>query len=367
MRSLQLCRRGGVTPPLLWRLPLLRRLAPAWADGGIEIKRSHGAQRGGCVCAMQVVLRQHSTARPSPVSPGGGAGGANGGQAAAPRGDAAEGHGGGDSAVVTSLLPASGTLRTVRLHNMPRTWLHEEVLQFLHQVAEHAGIAPPSSAAATEADGHRHEEEDADDEDVTSAVPHVTSPFVARMHIPFGRRTGIVYGAPIIQLTSEALVCYLLNDLRFDPDDYRSRIYFTEVVGDMHHAFTTTATELTDAEESLKQEQRDALETLELDRYLMAPDLLYDMAKMRQRRLVTRRSKLLLHTFADTESPAEDAADEANEHEDDPASESKDRRLTGQKKSRQTLRCAGDYKELGRGSIHSVPLALPYVQGRRGT
>ncbi|ESL10701.1 hypothetical protein TRSC58_01561 [Trypanosoma rangeli SC58] len=367
MRSLQLCHRGSVAPPLLWRLPLLRHLVPTRADGGIAIRRSHGGERVGEACVMRVALRRHSTARPPPVPPGGGAGAANGDQAAAPCGDAAEGHGGGDAAPAASLVSDSGTLRTVRLHNMPRTWLHEEVLQFLHQVAEHAGIAPPFSATATEADGHHHEEEDADDEDVTSAVPHVTSPFVARMHIPFGRRTGIVYGAPIIQLTSEALVCYLLNDLRFDPDDYRSRIYFTEVVSDVRHAFTTTATELTDAEASLKQEQRDALETLELDRYLMAPDLLYDMAKMRQRRLVTRRSKLLLHTFADAESPAEDAADEADEHVDDPASESKNRRLTRQKKSRQTLRCAGDYKELGRGSIHSVPLALPYVQGRRGT
>ncbi|RNF25832.1 uncharacterized protein Tco025E_01932 [Trypanosoma conorhini] len=316
MRPLRLCCKSGVgPPPLLWLRPLLRRFAQA-ADGGDRAFRRRPAG------ALRVALRRQST-MPPPAPPAGGE----------------------DAAAV----PPRGTLRTVRLHNMPRTWLHEEVLQFLHQVAEHAGIAPPPDAAAAAAAE--------DEEDEASAVPHVTSPFVARMHIPFGRRTGIVFGSPTIQLTSEALARYLLRDLNFDPDDYRSRIYFTEVAGDTRHASTAPPT---DPEASLRREQQEALETLELDRYLMAPDLLYDIAKMRQRRLVTRRSKLLLRTFADAESPAE--APDA-----DPAGETKSGRSAQRKNSPQTLRCAGDYKELGRGSVHSVPLALPYVQGRRGT
>lgn len=277
--------------------------------------------------------------------------------------------GGGDVSgrdISSHSLPPPGfkkTRWTVRLHNMPRTWLHEEVIQFIHQVAEHAGIEPPSSngphknkKGSEEKEGHDSDErgdEEADEEaDLTSAVPRVTSPFVSRIHIPFGRRTGIVYGTPIIEVTSAALAQYLLHKITFDPDDYRNRIHFTEVASETSNTEEKWTNK--DEAEIVQMEQQEALETLELDRYLFAPDLLYDIARMRQKRLVTRQSKLLLHTFADEEKLA-----------DGDGGDGDGRAVEGTRDGE--LRRVGDYKALGRGSMQNMPLAVPYVQGRRGT
>ncbi|EKF28128.1 hypothetical protein MOQ_008135 [Trypanosoma cruzi marinkellei] len=358
MRSVWLGCRSNVSPPL-WLLRL-RHPVHVGAHGGHAIRRCSRSEGVVSTCAMRVSLRWHGTTTPPSASPEGSSGAVHSVQSAAAHNDEEE---------ASFSRSFRRTFRTVRLHNMPRTWLHEEVMQFLHQVAEHAGIEPPPEAAqgnGTEERANGKEQEEEEEEDMTSAVPHVTSPFVARMHIPFGRRTGIVCGSPIIKLTSDALAGYLLNDLNFEPDDYRSRIYFTEVLNDKHHEAKTMVNK--DEAALLKMEQQEALESLELDRYLMAPDLLYDIAKMRQRRLVTRRSKLLLHTFADDDSleEGEDGKDQSEEKDDDSTNENKRVRSRKHKKSKKTLRCVGEYKELGRGSVHSVPLAMPYVQGRRG-
>ncbi|EKF98641.1 hypothetical protein TCSYLVIO_010460 [Trypanosoma cruzi] len=358
MRSVWLGCRSIVSPPL-WPLRL-RHSVQVGAHGGHAFRMCSRSESVVSTCAMRMSLRWHGTTTPPSASPEGSSGAVHSVLSAAGHNDEEE---------ASSSRSFRGTVRTVRLHNMPRTWLHEEVMQFLHQVAEHAGIDPPPEATqdnGTEGSANSKEHEEEEEEDMTSALPNVTSPFVARMHIPFGRRTGIVCGPPIIQLTSDALAGYLLNDLNFEPDDYRSRIYFTELVNDKYHE----ATRMVEKDEAalLKMEQQEALESLELDRYLMAPDLLYDIAKMRQRRLVTRRSKLLLHTFADDDRPdeGEDGKDQSEVKDDDPTNENKRVRLRRHKKSKKTLRCVGEYKELGRGSVHSVPLALPYVQGRRG-
>ncbi|KEG08900.1 hypothetical protein DQ04_06221020 [Trypanosoma grayi] len=332
---------------------------------------SHALRRCGTVglatstSAMHARVRWHSTTTTPPTTaPGGNSGAEDSGTAAAA------------GAYPSSSATAASThrtLRTVRLHNMPRTWMHEEVVQFLHHVAEHAGITPPTDSATEAECQEQREGEDGEEgeEDTTSAVPYVTSPFVARMRIPFGRRTGIVYGAPVIRLTSNALTDYLLRDLKFDPDDYRGRIYFTEVTGS--EAMAEAAAVTTDEAAVVRMEQQQALDTLELDRYLLAPDLLYDIAKMRQRRLVTRQSKLLLHTFTDDDNDDNDIEGrEADWSEKEEADATNGAQETGamneeKKKRRKGLRCAGDYKELGRGSMHSIPLPTPYVQGRRGT
>lgn len=267
--------------------------------------------------------------------------------------------------------PSSGAkVRALQLHNLPRSWMYEEIVEFLHQVAEHAGIEQPSYHPTASCNSDGNEESD-------SAVPHVTSPFVARLHIPFGRRTGIVYGTPTILITSDSLADYLLRDLTFDPDDYRSRIYFTETKADRWYNGVGGLSAVSE-EAAVVAEQQQALSTLELDRYLLAPDLLYDMAKMRQRRLVTRRSKLLLHTFADDESDMKDTHDvegcdasaggnavfgERTEEQNEEEEEDRTRKGGGKAP---TLKCAGEYKDLGRGSMHSVPLPAPYVRGRRG-
>ncbi|KAH9597927.1 hypothetical protein LSM04_006945 [Trypanosoma melophagium] len=274
-------------------------------------------------------------------------------------------------------------LRTVRLHNMPKTWMHEEVVEFLHQVAEHAGIEPPTLSSCSQErekenennEKGRKEQNEEEEEDTTSAVPYVTSPFVNRMHIPFGRRTGIICGGPIIQLTSNDLAHYLLHELTFDPDDYRNRIYFTEVVNvnkqdnnnnNNNTMMMSSAVSLSE-KEAMEAEQQEALGTLELDRYLLAPDLLYDIARMRQRRLVTKSSKLLLETFADDDGKKEEAEREGEEQLMESVENSqKKKKAKKNKKKRKTLRRVGECKEMGRGSMHSIPLAVPYVQGRRG-
>lgn len=65
-------------------------------------------------------------------------------------------------------------------------------------------------------------------QDDGSALPQTQSPFVHHIFLPFGRRTGLVYGDPVLLLTSMALANYLVNDLNFSDDDYRQRIYFTK-------------------------------------------------------------------------------------------------------------------------------------------
>nr|CCC91524.1 conserved hypothetical protein [Trypanosoma congolense IL3000] len=247
------------------------------------------------------------------------------------------------------------TPRALKLHNMPRSWMYEEVVEFIHQVAEHAGIEVPPSYCRGQS-GVEGEEGEED-----SAVPHVASPFISRIHIPFGRQTGIVYGSPIIFVNSDSLADYLLHDLTFDPDDYRSRIYFTEVEAGKDTE-SPRGMSVVDDETALEMEQQHALSSMELDRYLLAPDLLYDMAKMRQWRLVTRKSKLLLHTFGDDEGVADHGKSGVSGEMDTSGI-----KQGSSKANQKRLRCAGDHKELGRGSVHSIPLPLPYVRGRRGT
>lgn len=321
----------------------------------------------------------------------------------------------------------------VKLHNMPRNWLHEDIIEFIHQVAQHASIAPPSASASSSSNhpsnsadaaaataSHCSENEENEDAE-ESMLDRVTSPFIHHLHIPFGRRTGLVYGSPKLCLSSIKLANYLTKELTFDADDFRSRIYFTKLTAaelpisfqeqqqqqqeeKRESAGTTTTTtttgfanvRYTPIEESIQHEQDEALRTLELDRYLFAPDLLIDIAKSHQRRLVTRNEKVLLDAFLDGE---EDVVDEEDEDEDEddavgddspneeeeeeaktenagrrPSSSSarRRRRDAGGKKrmkkksgQRRTRVRAGTQKYLGRGSMHNMPIPKPYVEGRQ--
>ncbi|CAJ1006747.1 hypothetical protein Q4I28_002062 [Leishmania naiffi] len=309
----------------------------------------------------------------------------------------------------------------VSLHNMPRNWLHEDIVEMIHQVAEHAGIAtpkahhPPRSASGLENDTTRKEDEEGyTDKEASSVLSCMSSPFVRRLHIPFGRRTGLVYGSPKLLLTSPQLADYLIHQLTFDPDDFRSRVYFTRTnpeelpsgyqqqqqphegggagCGAANSDGVAQVT-YTPIEETVEREQDEALHTLVLDRYLFAPDLLLDIAKSHQRRLVTKNEKVLLNAFLDGEEDSDDdEADEDGEDiEDGDATggdsgvddDAKDaaaslarrqrqrhrakssRGSSKKKKSRPICRVrAGTQKHLGRGSMHNMPIPKPYVEGR---
>jgi hypothetical protein len=72
---------------------------------------------------------------------------------------------------------------------------------------------------------------------------------------------------------------------------------------------------------------------MDLDRYLLDPDLLYDIEKMHQPRKMTRSGKIYVESFRTTSAASVGESNEA---------------------------------DIGRGSMQNLPLPVPYVQGRRG-
>lgn len=321
----------------------------------------------------------------------------------------------------------AATFRTLRLHNLPKNWLHEDIIQFIEQVASYAGIDPPPPSSSSHSSSQdascsfekREMEEDGETflsdksfSPATSAPQHVTSPFVHHLTIYFGRRTGIVFGSPKIVLTSASLCDVLLQGVPFEEDDYRARIYFTEESpspspassssspSSVPTSFSTSSSSLPASsslqaiKETLADEQQAALEQLELDRFLFAPDLLYDVARLHQRRLVTRSESVLLRSFCDSNHGEEEENDEEEEgvdveemnghnekqsdgtdedftHESLPSQRfgmlrrAKAKNKRRRKQKRVTSVIAGEQSDLGRGSMHNTPMPKPYVEGRQ--
>ncbi|CCW67909.1 unnamed protein product [Phytomonas sp. Hart1] len=278
----------------------------------------------------------------------------------------------------------------VQLHNLPKNWLHEEIIEFIHQVAEYAGIEAPGLEKEESDEGEdQHpalnkveeaadpQEWEATDED--SAIPHVTSPFIRHLRVPFGRRTGLIYGKPTLELTSTALAHYLVEDLQLDPDDYRSQICFTYVElegekakdgpdGSTPRRRPTTYHEI---EETIEHEQAEALRTLELDRYLMAPDLLLDITKSYQLRRLTKNEKVFLDSFLDDDEDNIDGLNTDHVEDDDEADKMgtilhKKQKTQKSRKGHIThkKRTVRELNDLGRGSMQNIPIPKPYVQGR---
>lgn len=280
---------------------------------------------------------------------------------------------------------SSPPLRILRLHNLPRNWLHDDILQFIDQAAASFGIEPPPPASTSHSSDHRHHQEEEGGD--ATGIPRTTSPFVHHLTVFFGRRTGIVFGSPRLVLTSPALCDALLRGVPLEPDDYRSRIYFTEEKeeqqqqeqGDTapHEGKGRTtmrkpySSPLVALEESLEEEQRLALEHLELDRYLFSPDLLYDIQRLHQRRFITQREAVLLDSFTDgkeDESMGQGESEGEDADNDGAApSRSEGRRGIKKKKLKKGVRwrLAAAQKHLGRGSMQNMPIPKPYVQGRR--
>ncbi|TPP46245.1 hypothetical protein CGC21_4720 [Leishmania donovani] len=256
----------------------------------------------------------------------------------------------------------------VSMHNMPRNWLHEDIVEMIHQVAEHAGIATPEAPRLSESAAGREGEEGHTGEGTSSALNHMSSPFVRRLHIPFGRRTGLVYGSPKLLLTSRQLADYLIHQLSFDPDDFRSRVYFTHTKpeelpsgfqqqqqpheggvagGDAANGDGVAQVTYTPIEETVEREQDEALRTLVLDRYLFAPDLLLDIAN---------------GADGDAESAAASLTRRQRPRHRHRATS---KGGSDKRKSPLTRRVsAGTQKHLGRGSMHNMPIPKPYVAGR---
>lgn len=190
--------------------------------------------------------------------------------------------------------------------------MHDEIIQFVDSIAANIKAPVPTPTQGQE--------------EMESSL--TTSPFVSRVRIPFGRRTGIVYGEPTIELRSNEVADALLS-IPFSElyDDYRRKMGFQEVAPTPHRS-----AESVEAQE--EEEDRRALETMEVDRYLLDPDVLYDMKKMRQNRLLTSSQKINVPSFL------------VNDESDTVKSQ--------------------DLLELGKGSMQNLPIAVPYVRGRRG-
>lgn len=257
-----------------------------------------------------------------------------------------------DSAHQESQKPSSdssaaeeNSTAVIRLHNLPKNWLHEEIISFIDEVAHHAGIPEPVVPDSETQEGNGTSSE--------SAIPQKTSHYVARVKVFFGRRTGLVYGSHLLTVRPAALAKYLVNDLQFEPHDFRSRMYFTmeeSASTEGETAAQKTVTSFADVAESVDEEQEAALRTLELDRYLLAPDLLYDIAKMNQRRLLTSNEQIVIDSFLD--SPEEVSS----------ANGRSGRRGKGTR--RRKTRKAKEQEDTGRGSLLNSRIPKPYVQGR---
>lgn len=221
-------------------------------------------------------------------------------------------HGGGAGA-------SSSLRRVVKMHGLPRGWMHDDVIKFVDSIA--ARLADTTTTPS----------EGANEADETSALPN-SSINVHRVRIPFGRKTGVIYGEPIVELNSSAVADALLS-LKFDEySDSRRRMYFTEVDAAEYASRQSTA-----ASRQQKEDDEDALalSTLDLDRFLLDPDLLYDMKKRRQRRRLTLRESIDLKSFRD-------------------------------KDDQELVTDQGDINLMGRGNAQNLDIPIPYVRGRRG-
>lgn len=213
--------------------------------------------------------------------------------------------------------PSSSARRVVKMHGLPRGWMHDEVVKLIDVVAAriNAPVPPDDVSGGSE----------------ESALAN-SSPFVRRVRIPFGRKTGVLYGDPVVEVTSSHVADALLS-LTFDEySDARRRLHFTEVDLQEYDAKRDFAKSRAAREE---QEDAQALATLDLDRFLLDPDLLYDMKKRRQRRRLTVRDSIDVPSFRnDVTKP--------------------------------TVGEQGDLNTIGRGNHQNLDIPMPYVQGRRG-
>lgn len=227
-------------------------------------------------------------------------------------------------------------------------------MEFIQHVAVAAGTSLTSSP-----DGAQGQEAELREDEGEGVRSHIH-----RLIFSFGRQTGVVFGTPRLVIAASSPLCDLLLH-RLPPledDDYRCRIYFTEEETTEKHVWglgsdesvggsSSSHTSIVELiEESIEEEKAVALRQLELDRYLFAPDLLYDLQRLHQRRRLTSNEEVLLLSFmaADEEAFSQRFGKTAQK--------------SGKRKLRRRVKDLAGV--LGRGSMQNTPIPKPYVQGR---
>ncbi|CAD2219293.1 hypothetical protein ADEAN_000679800 [Angomonas deanei] len=229
---------------------------------------------------------------------------------------------------------------------MPPGWLYDDVMEFIEQVVQFFQLTPPPTTEKMFLEKQKHNAA-AQQEDQSLYVFRPLSPFVQRLVIPFGRRTGLLYGNPRLLLTSAPLAKAVLteeegkNPLQacLEENDYRSRLYLTKLSEEEGEKlfqmsllrqqiatyennnnendeeqkkknnifFTHDADEVfLMKQEEVEEEIEAARRALSLDRYLFSPDLLLEIKKMKQKKLVSRHERLLVDSFTDGEDDEEE-------------------------------------------------------------
>jgi len=174
-------------------------------------------------------------------------------------------------------------LHVMRVKNLPSFWGHSELTSFVAEVATVLSIDPDPPA------DHAENEPEAGD---ASAGALATSPFVDRVRIFMGRRSGVATRRGEVQIRSDVLA-KALAEMTFDVDDYRNGMSFERVDN-------AVLERRQKAQQTYEEADLTLLEHLDLDRYLMSPDVVLDAAKLRQRRYLTRGQKIDLVAFRDT-------------------------------------------------------------------
>ena len=152
---------------------------------------------------------------------------------------------------------------------MPRFWQHEDLLEFVNSIG--------------------------------SKKLRSTGSCVKYVKLLTGKKTGKSFGAAEVFVTDSS-VAQTLCTLKFESGDYREPMTFEQV------------SEEDQARRAAKGEQavtshRRMLDSLDLDQYLMSPDVLYDAAKLHQRKLLTKSEPIEVDSFLDEQPRSREACD----------------------------------------------------------
>jgi hypothetical protein len=143
---------------------------------------------------------------------------------------------------------------------MPRFWTHETLTEFVENV------------------GRRNNCE--------SAVNY------AKLLV--GKKSGKSYGTAEVSLENKN-IARMLCELKFEEGDIRENMTFSLITEEEEERRARKKGEAASG-------QRRMLETIDLDQYLMSPDVLYDAAKLHQRKFLTRSEQIEVDAFLDDSS-----------------------------------------------------------------
>jgi hypothetical protein len=142
---------------------------------------------------------------------------------------------------------------------------------------------------------------------------------IAYAKLLVGKKTGKSYGTAELSLDNKQIAS-MLCELKFEKGDIRENMSFEAV----------SEAELQQREKKKSEaisRQRRMLDAIDIDQYLLSPDLLFETAKLDQRKYLSRSERIEVDAF-----------------------------LSDGSKSRETFR-----NDVGRGSQLNVPLAQQYL------